>query len=130
MHAKALARTILGLGWRAKINDLCDTLNALLLRDLRCDADEPGQCIPLACPLARVDVLCIRGELDRQISRVHGPAIPLQPETVLLLSRTVFGQRIGPQIMPLFAELVAAPTHRSRLPPTERVSGRSSWGLG
>ena len=69
MHAKALARTILGLGWRAKINDLCDTLNALLLRDLRCDADEPGQCIPLACPLARVDVLCIRGELDRQISR-------------------------------------------------------------
>jgi hypothetical protein len=72
----------------------------------------------------------VGSELDRQVARVHGTTIPLQPETRTLLPHTIFCQRIGPQIVPLLTYPVAAFAHWPSLPPTERMSWLPSYGQG
>ena len=61
--------------------------------------------------------MCIRGTLDKQIARIHRPAIPLQPEAEMLRTYTIFRQRIGPQIIPLFTYSVALLAYCSCIPP-------------
>src|SRR6266567_704463 len=77
----------------------------------------------LSCPFTRGDVVCVRGEFDRQITHIHGAAIPLQPETQLLRPHTIFGQGIGPEIVPLLTypcsvvrRWLPSPTSRGAVP--------------
>ena len=98
------------------------TLHAPLLRDIRHDTQEFRQPCAFSGPLTRGDVVCVGGELDHEIARVHSASIPLQPEAHLLLPHTIFRQRIEPQIVPLLTNPVAPFAHWPRFPPAECLS--------
>ena len=62
---------------------LCYTLHAPLLRDIRHDTQEFRQPCAFSGPLKRGDVVCVGGELDHEVARVHRATIPLQPKAHL-----------------------------------------------
>lgn len=60
-------------------------------------------------------------ELDGQVSRVHGAAVPLQPEAKRLQPYPEFRQRIGPKIVPLLPHAVAPFASHRYIPPTQTL---------
>ena len=94
-------------------------LYAPLLCQYRRDAQEPGRLRTLAGPFPRRKVVRIGSELDDQIARVHGAAIPLQPEAETALPHAVFGQGIRSEIVPLISHPVAPLARGPGFPPAE-----------
>ena len=66
-----------------------NTRHSPFLGDIGGNADQHWQQRGLFCPLSRSEVVYIRGKLDRQIAHIHRAAIPLQPETYVLLSYAI-----------------------------------------
>ena len=97
------------------------TLHPPLLGDIRRDTDEHWQHRVLSGPLTRGDVLCVGSELNHQIAHIHGAAIPLQPEAYVLLPNSIFRKGIGPQIVLLLTQPVAAFAYWPRLAPRPAV---------
>jgi len=71
----------------------------------------------------------VRSELDRQISHIHRTAIPLQPETHLLLPSAIFRQGFWLQIVPLLTHPVAAFAHHPCFSPAGILTWLLSCGL-
>jgi hypothetical protein len=96
-----------------------DTSHPLLLRDIRHNTHKPRYSCIFSGPCTRGDEVFVCSKFDGQVSHVHGASVPLQPEPHVLRPNSIFRKSIGPEIVPLFTNLVAAFTHLPCLPSTE-----------
>ncbi len=96
-------------------------LHAPLLCQFRRDAQEPGRLRTLSGPFTRRKVVCVRSKLDSQVARVHGAAIPLQPEAERAFPHAVFGQGIGSKIVPVVSHPVASFARGPGFPPAQTL---------
>jgi hypothetical protein len=65
-------------------------LNSPFLCKLRPNAQELGERGILSDPFTRRNIVSVGSELDSQVARIHGAAIPLQPEAEMSLPYAVF----------------------------------------
>ena len=106
-----------------------DTSHPFLLRDIRHNTKKPRHSRIFSDPFTRGDEVFVCSKLDRQVSHVHGAAIPLQPETHLLRSHTLYCQHIEPQIAPPLMDLVTSFAHHPNLSPAGILTWLLSCGL-